>query len=266
MSEAAGELLHFDVVIPARDEETNIPPLFDALDALREALQGHESGMRLRHVIVADNGSTDGTPRLAEDRGARVVTEPQRGYGAACLRGLAAIDGHADPPPQVVAFLDADLADDPAALSTVLGPLAANTADLVIGSRIKQAEPGALSIVQRFGNGLACALIRLFTGRRYSDLGPLRAVRWSTFRTLGMADRTWGWTVEMQMKAALMDVRIAEVDVPYRRRRSGRSKISGTVRGVLTAGTKILVTIFTLWWTRRRWTRRNRDEAALEQR
>ena len=232
-----------DLIIPALDEAANIEPLFDALEPLR--------GGVLRHVVIADNGSTDRTPEAAARRGAVVVHEPTRGYGAACLKALQWI-GDLDEPPEIVAFLDADLSDDPGALPAVLAPIEQGRAELVIGSRVKRAEPGALNIVQRFGNGLACLLMQLTTGRRYHDLGPMRAVRFDTLQRLDMADRTWGWTVEMQVKAALARIPFAEVDVPYRRRAHGRSKISGTVRGVVTAGTKIIYTIFALWWRHRR--------------
>ena len=189
----------------------------------------------MRRVIVADNGSSDGTAEAAGARGAVVVSEPRRGYGAACLAALEWIEQAGDPP-DVVAFLDADLADDPAALGLVLAPLEAGEADLVIGSRVRRAAPGALNPAQRFGNRLACAMMAVLGGRRFSDLGPFRAVRWAALERLAMADRTWGWTVEMQMKAAILAVPTAEVDVPYRRRRGGRSKI--------------IITILALWWRR----------------
>ena len=230
-----------DLIIPAFNEASNVEPLFDALQPVRQSL--------LRHVVLADNGSTDDTPAIAARRGATVVREPRRGYGAACLKAIEWLD---DDPPDIVAFLDADLSDDPAALPTVIEPIERGDADLVIGSRVRLAEPGALNLVQRFGNGLACQLMWLTTGRRYHDLGPMRAVRWKTLRELAMADRTWGWTVEMQAKAALAGVPTLEVDVPYRRRRHGRSKISGTVGGVVTAGTKIILTIFAVRLKHRR--------------
>jgi len=224
-----------DLVIPALNEAPNVEALFEALRPLR--------GDVLRHVVLADNGSTDGTPEAAARHGAIVVHEPRRGYGAACLKALDWI-GALDEPPEIVAFLDADLSDDPEALPTVIAPIRRGRAELVIGSRVKLADPGALNFVQRFGNALACRLIHLTTGRRYHDLGPMRAVRFETLQRLDMTDRTWGWTVEMQAKAALAGVATLEVDVPYRHRAGGRSKISGTVRGVVTAGTKIIVTIF----------------------
>jgi glycosyltransferase involved in cell wall biosynthesis len=230
-----------DLVIPALNELPNIHPLFDALEPLRPS--------PVRWVVLADNGSTDGTAAAAEERGAVIVTEPQRGYGAACLAGLAWIGDH-DPPPDVVAFLDADLADDPSMLPALLEPIDRGEVDLVLGSRVRRADAGALNLVQRFGNRLACGLMALLGGRRYSDLGPFRAVTWEALQQLDMRDRTWGWTVEMQMKAALLGLRTCEIDVPYRRRPGGRSKISGTVRGVVAAGSKIILTIFALWWRR----------------
>lgn len=227
-----------DLIIPAHNEESNIDPLFDALSALPSDV--------IRRVILADNGSTDDTAVRAAERGAIVVREPRRGYGGACLKALAWIRVNDEPPPDVVVFLDADLSDDPAELPRLLAPIEAGRAELVIGSRIRRAEPGALNLAQRFGNRLACALMRLLAAARYTDLGPFRAVRWAALARLDMCDRTWGWTVEMQMKAAIIDLSVEEVDVNYRRRRSGKSKISGTLRGVLTAGTRIIATLVLL--------------------
>jgi glycosyltransferase involved in cell wall biosynthesis len=240
---------------------TNLGALMDALEALPT------EPVRLRRVIIADNGSTDGSPAAAAARGARVVHEPQRGYGAACLEGLASIQQDPNGPPDIVVFLDADLADDPAALPELVAPIAAGRCDIAIGSRLRRAEPGSLNLAQRFGNTLACTLIEMATRRRYTDLGPFRAVRWETLAVLAMADRTWGWTVEMQMKAALMEIPTLEVDVPYRARRGGRSKISGTVRGVVAAGAKIISTILTLWAARRQWSpdRRNLARRTTEE-
>lgn len=231
-----------DLVIPALNEQPNIDALFDELDRAAAALP---ADVRLRHRVLADNGSTDDTAVLARARGAIVVCEPARGYGAACLRALGWI-AEQSPSPDVIAFLDADLADDPTALPELIAPLTRDGTVLVIGSRIRRAEPGALNTVQRFGNRFACTLIRGLAGQRYSDLGPFRAIRREALERLRMADRTWGWTVEMQMKAAMLGLPVAEVDVPYRRRRFGRSKISGTVRGVAAAGTRILTTIVRL--------------------
>lgn len=224
-----------DLVIPARDEAENIAAMLTALP-----------WDHLRHVIVADNGSRDATADLARAGGAVVVTEPRRGYGAACLAGLAWIAAQPDPP-LAVAFLDADLADDPARLPRLLDAIRRGEADLAIGSRTHLAQPGALDPHQRFGNWLACRLIRLATGRRYRDLGPMRAIRWGALRQLDMRDPTWGWTVEMQFKAATLGLRVVEIDVPYRRRHAGHSKISGSLTGSVRAGWKIITTIGGLW-------------------
>lgn len=192
-------------------------------------------------VLVVDNGSTDATARVASEAGARVATESRRGYGAACLRGLAVL---AEDPPGFVVFLDADYSDDPSEMTAVAAPILAGEADLVIGSRVLgRREPGALTPQARFGNALATWLIRKLFGARFTDLGPFRAVTWTALRHMAMADPGYGWTVEMQVKAAMLGLRAREVPVRYRKR-IGRSKISGTVRGVVGAGTKILWIIF----------------------
>lgn len=226
-----------DVVIPARNEQDNIPALLDAMP--RD---------RLRRIVIADNGSTDQTAALAAAGGALVVHEPQPGYGAACL---AALDTIAADPPDVVAFIDADLADDPANLIAVCQPIIDGEAQLVIACRHRRAERGALTPVQRFGNALACNLIRLCTGVRFHDLGPLRALSWDAYQRLDMRDRTWGWTVEMQYKAAALRMPFREIDVAYRPRHAGQSKISNTLRGSIKAGCKILTTIALLRLTYR---------------
>jgi glycosyltransferase involved in cell wall biosynthesis len=191
-------------------------------------------------VVVVDNGSTDGTAAVARAAGATVVREPRRGYGAACLAGLAHLR---ERPPELVAFLDADASDDPAQLPEVLAPLLEGRADLVVGSRVRGVPaPGSLTLPQVLGNRLAVALLVLLFGVRFTDLGPFRAIRWAALERLGMRDRGYGWTVEMQARAARAGLRAVEVPVRYRRR-IGRSKISGTVRGVFGAGAKILLTI-----------------------
>ena len=214
-----------------------------AVAELRERY--HELG----RVILCDNGSTDATATLAAEHGAIVVSEKQPGYGAACLAGLNYL--RHDGPPEVVAFLDADLADDPANLPRLCDPILTGEADLVLASRQALAEPGALDAHQRFGNRLATGLLRIGTGHRFEDVGPFRGIRWDSLRSLDMRDRTWGWTVEMQFKAARAGLRIREIDLPYRRRHSGSSKISGSIIGSARAGTKIISTLTRLWLTSR---------------
>ena len=225
-----------DLIIPALNEEANIEPLLQALP-----------WAHLRRVVVADNGSTDRTADLARAGGAEVVHEPRRGYGAACSTALDWI-GRRPPPPDLVAFIDADLADDPAQLPRLIEPISRGDADLIIGSRSRLAEAGAMTAAQRIGNSIACAALRVLSGARFTDLGPLRAVRWSSLRALGMEDRTWGWTVEMQYKAARQGLRCAEIEVPYRCRHAGNSKISGSIVGATRAACRIVMTIAQLWW------------------
>ena len=218
------------VIIPALNEEAAVGAVVRAI-----------ADPRVGRVIVADNGSTDRTAEVARAAGATVITVPERGYGAAVAAGIAA--ALAPPaPPFALATIDADLADDPAELALLLDPLYADRADLVIGSRVARAAPGALMPQARFGNALATALIRLRYGHAYTDLGPFRALTAAALERLAMTDRGYGWTVEMQVRALQHRLRVREVDVSYRPR-IGRSKISGTVRGVVGAGSTILWTI-----------------------
>jgi glycosyltransferase involved in cell wall biosynthesis len=191
----------------------------------------------VRRVVVADNGSTDATALVALENGAEVVHEPERGYGAACLKALAHL---ADDPPEIVVFLDGDYSDHPNEMDALVAPIAAGDAEMVVGSRARGVrERGALSPQQRVGNAVACGALRFLYGVRYSDLGPFRAIRWQTLQALDMRDRNFGWTVEMQIKAARHSVPYFEVPVSYRQR-IGVSKVSGTLRGSLGAGAKIL--------------------------
>ncbi len=224
------------VIIPALNEEQSIGIV---IDSVRDVVD---------HMIVVDNGSSDRTAEIARLHGATVVYEPQRGYGAACLRGLAEL---AVEPPDVVLFLDGDASDHPEDALMVLNTVNNTDVEMCLGSRVLgDAERGSLTPVQRFGNWLSTRLIAMIWNVHYTDLGPLRAVRWDTLMRLGMQDRTWGWTVEMQIKAAKHGIHTQEIPVRYRRR-IGTSKISGTIVGSLRAGTKILTTIARLALSRR---------------
>ncbi len=220
------------LIIPALNEEHSIGQV---LSEIPRGIFGK--------VLVVDNGSTDRTAAVARSQGATVVHEPRRGYGSACLRGMAELD----PETEVVVFLDADGSDLPSEAPQLIRPIVEGRADLVVGSReLGRREPGALNVHQRIGNRLAVRLTQVLYGFRYTDLGPFRAIRHSSLKQLGMADRNYGWTIEMQVKAVRKGLRIAEIPVTCRRRLGGASKVSGTFAGSLAAGFKIL-------WTIARW-------------
>jgi glycosyltransferase involved in cell wall biosynthesis len=220
--------IHIDVVIPARNEQ----------DAISRVIAEIPRDL-VRDIYVVDNGSTDRTAREADRAGARVVVEPRRGYGWACLAGISALNS-----PDIVVFLDGDYSDYPGQMRDLVGPILRGSADMVIGSRILGcAQPGALLPQARFGNWLATRLIRALYGVRYTDLGPFRAIDYGALLGLGMQDKTFGWTVEMQVRAARHGLRAMEVPVSYRAR-IGVSKITGTLSGTVKAGWKILYTIF----------------------
>ena len=222
-----------DVVIPAFNEERSIALVLGDLPCVR-------------NVIVANNDSTDDTASIAERHGAIVVLETQRGYGSACLKGLATIRERievGEDEPKVVVFLDADYSDHPQYLTQMVEPIIAGDADFVLGSRmLGEREAGAMPIQSIYGNKLACFLMRWLFGIKYTDLGPFRAIDYQSLCSLGMNDENFGWTIEMQIKAARAKLRTQEIPVPYRRR-VGVSKISGTITGSVRAGYKILYTI-----------------------
>lgn len=219
-----------DVVIPARNEERSLGLVLAAIPS-----------PPVRRVVVADNRSTDATAAVARAGGAEVVAAERLGYGSACLAGLAHLA--ASGRPEIVVFIDADFSDHPQELPSLIAPLLAGRADLVIGSRVLgQRERGALLPQARAGNFVACLLIRLLYGHRYTDLGPFRAIRWQALEKLEMSDPNFGWTAEMQAKALRQSLRVEEVPVSYRKR-VGVSKITGTLSGTLRAGYKILWTV-----------------------
>jgi glycosyltransferase involved in cell wall biosynthesis len=221
------------VIIPALNEEASLPRVLADLPV----------GVA---VVVVDNGSSDGTADVARRAGATVVREPLRGYGAACLRGLSYLEQRireGQPPPKVVAFLDADYSDHPELLPSLIDPILGGKAELVLGSRmLGQREAGAMPPQAVFGNWLACFLMRVLFRASYTDLGPFRAIDYGALEKLSMRDRGFGWTVEMQIKAFRLGLKVLELPVPYRRR-IGRSKISGTVLGTFRAGYTILFLI-----------------------
>ncbi|MFN4907949.1 MAG: glycosyltransferase family 2 protein [Bacteroidota bacterium] len=227
------------VIIPALNEEQSIGIV---IDSVRDVVD---------HMIVVDNGSSDRTAEIARLHGATVVYEPQRGYGAACLRGIEALRESPGPRPgarmnrhsSFVLFLDADASDHPDDARAIIRVMQTTDVEMCLGSRTTGlADAGSLTPQQRFGNWLSTRLISLIWGVHYTDLGPLRAVRWDVLERLEMQDRTWGWTVEMQIKIAMHGISFLEIPVRYRRR-IGQSKISGTVVGSVRAGYKILTTI-----------------------
>ncbi len=248
-----------DVVIPAFNEAENMAVVLGDIPAFW-----------VRDVVVCDNNSTDETALCARACGATVVFEPTAGYGIACLKALDFIKNKADKP-DIVVFLDGDYSDDPRQLVDLIAPILGKTVkelqqfevnrdenadlywgggknapmELVIGSRVRgNLANGALTVPQRFGNWLATTLIRLIFGLRFSDLGPFRAITFEALERIGMEDKNFGWTVEMQIKAAKFKLRTTEIAVDYRRRHAGVSKVSGSVKGAFKAGYIILHTIF----------------------
>ncbi len=217
-------------VIPALDEE----------GAIGQVVAGILVTGVVEEVVVGDNGSRDATDSVARAAGATVISAPQRGYGTACLAAIDYLRKRHGGPPDILVFLDGDGANDPTEIPLLLAPIVAGRADMVIGSRVKRMEPGSETVPQKFGNILATRLLGLIYGVRVSDLGPFRAIRWSAYERLGMVDPNYGWTVEMQIKAAKLRMYVEEVDVANRRRIAGRSKVGGTIRGVAGAGGKII--------------------------
>lgn len=214
------------VIIPVLNEE----------EAIGKVINDIPKGV-VQEIIVVDNGCTDNTVEIARYHGAKVISEPRKGYGSACLAGVAAVKS-AD----IIVFIDGDYSDDPTEMLSLIQPIQQDRADFVIGTR-NPSEKGALLPQARFGNKLATFLIKVIYGVKYTDLGPFRAIRKSQLTEFDMQDQTYGWTVEMQLKAAKKGIRVQEIPVSYRKR-IGTSKISGTLIGSVKAGVKILTTIF----------------------
>jgi glycosyltransferase involved in cell wall biosynthesis len=218
------------VIIPAFNEEQSIGKVINAI-----------STQLVQRIIVVNNGSTDNTIEVAEGAGAIVLTENRKGYGWACLAG---IDFLRNDPPEIVVFLDGDFSDFPEEIPVVIQPILKEEMDMVIGSRVLgKREKGSLMPQQIAGNWLATRLIKLFYGASFTDLGPFRAVKFDKLLALEMSDKTYGWTIEMQLKAAKKKYRFCEVPVNYKKR-IGVSKVSGTIKGTLLAGIKIIFAVF----------------------
>jgi len=217
------------VIIPALNEEKSIGKVILEIPEF------------VKEIIVVDNGSTDNTKQVASDHGATTLIEPINGYGIACLKGMSYLATRT--PPDVVVFMDGDYSDFPNQMDQLIEPIQKGY-DLVIGSRaLGNRERGSMTTPQVFGNWLATRLIRIFYGQVFTDLGPFRAIRYESLISLNMMDKNYGWTVEMQLKAAKNGLKCTEVPVDYRNR-IGFSKVSGTIKGTVMAGYKILWTIF----------------------
>lgn len=221
-----------DVIIPAFNEQ----------DAIGQVIGGIDKSL-VREIVVVDNNSTDNTGIRASQAGAVVLVEKRKGYGSACLKGMHYLMSQSLQP-EIVVFIDGDYSDFPQEMNKLIAPILQNNADLVIGSRaLGEREKGAMQPQQVFGNWLATRLLYLFYGVRFTDLGPFRAIKWKQLQQLGMRDKDYGWTVEMQLKAAKNKLVCVEVPVNYRKR-IGISKVSGTVKGTIMAGYKIIITLF----------------------
>ena len=220
------------VIIPAYNEEKSIAKVI--LDVPKNLV---------KEIIVGNNNSNDNTALEAKNAGATVVDAPISGYGNACLKGIDYLKDKAKAD-DIIVFMDGDYSDYPEEIVKIIAPIQNNKADLVIGSRtLGIKERGAMTLPQEFGNWLATRLIKLFYGVKFTDLGPFRAITWGNLMTINMQDKTYGWTVEMQIKAAKSGLKSVEVPVTYRKR-IGVSKVSGTLKGVILAGYKIIWMIF----------------------
>lgn len=223
---------HIAVIIPAFNEENSVAKV------IRDIPKDW-----VKEIIVANNNSNDQTPIVAREAGAIVLDEPRQGYGFACLKGMEYLS-QLENKPDIVVFIDADYSDYPEEIIKLVAPILNEDYDMVIGSRaLGQRQRGSMTPQQVFGNWLATTLMRWFYGVRYTDLGPFRAIKYNKLLEIDMQDQTYGWTVEMQVKAAKLGMKSTEIAVTYRKR-IGKSKVSGTIKGTIMAGYKIITTIF----------------------
>jgi len=228
---------YVSVIIPALNEEEPIAGVMREVAAAKIPSE----------IIVVDNGSTDQTAYRARAAGAKVVAEPKHGYGRACIAGTRALSPECD----IVVFLDGDGSDRPEFMKQLVDPIAHGTHDFVIGSRTRgQREPGSMNFQQILAGRIAGLILRLLYGVRYTDMCPFRAIRRDALERLGMREQTYGWNLEMQMKAARARLRILEIPVNHRRRAGGTSKVSGTLRGTFVAGVRIIATLVRIAFAR----------------
>ena len=217
-----------------------IIPALNEAEPIADVVRGVAATNIPREIIVADNGSTDETAARARQAGARVIAEPRRGYGRACMAGVRSLSRQCN----IVVFLDGDGSDCPEFMNQLVEPIARETHDFVIGSRTRgQREPGSMNFQQILSGRGAGFILRLLYGVAYTDMSPFRAIRRDVLETLGMREQTYGWNLEMQMRAARAGLRILEIPVNHRCRRGGQSKVSGTLRGTFVAGTRIIATL-----------------------
>ncbi len=223
--------MNIKVIIPAFNEEQSIAKVIAEIPDI------------VSEIIVVDNNSTDSTSKVAKEAGATVLFEKRKGYGYACLKGMDYVS-EGKKKPDIIVFLDGDYSDYPSELIKIVNPIVEDNIDFALGSRVKELrENGSMTFPQRFGNGLATSLMKLFFNSTFTDLGPFRAIKYDKLLALQMEDKTYGWTVEMQLKALRKNYSYKEIPVPYRNR-IGVSKVSGTVKGATMAGIKILGWIF----------------------
>ncbi|MCF8452622.1 MAG: glycosyltransferase family 2 protein [Pedobacter sp.] len=219
------------VIIPAFNESKSIGKVIADIPGM------------VTEIIVVDNASTDNTGDFAKEKGATVLRENRKGYGYSCLKGMDYISKKAKEN-DIIVFLDGDYSDFPAEIKLLISPIMSSGFDMVIGSRVLgERQKGSMLFQQIAGNWLATTLIKLFYNAHFTDLGPFRAITWNALQQINMKDKTFGWTVEMQVKAAKLNLKFTEIPVSYRKR-IGISKVSGTIKGTILAGYKILLTIF----------------------